>query len=81
MCLLKKSKGRDDKALLALVKNIYGPGLRFLDAIKIKYIKILKKGTIRPTGANPSFVCLIHKLEMAVYPELICQVLITQLFQ
>lgn len=66
MCLLKKSKGRDDKALLALVKNIYGPGLRFLDAIKIKYIKTLKKGTIRPMGANPSFVCLMHKPEMAV---------------
>lgn len=67
MCLLKKSKGRDEKVLLALVKkNIYGPGLRFLDAIKIKYIKILKEGTIRPMGANLSFVCLIHKVQMAV---------------
>ena len=69
MCLLKKSKGRADKVLLALVENIYGPGLRFLDGIKIKCIKTREKDTIGPMGANPLCVCVCvsdTKVQMAV---------------
>lgn len=34
-----------------------GPGLRFFDGIKIKYIKTPKEGTRRPKGTDPS-ICV-----------------------